>query len=368
MIVLLHSAPVFGAVESYVAEIVEGLQARGRRVVLLHPDTEELAPFRVLAGGTIRVEAYPEGLESGSAPHGIRYLRRRLREIRPEIVHVTDAWTMGMLAARLAGVPRVIVTHHTPELPRRDNLVGRVLWRLAWATGPEVIYTSESDRRTDNRRVRSHVVYHGIDLERFASAAPALAGNGRLVGNVARLAQQKGQSVLLDAAPLVLERHPDVRFVLVGDGELREDLERQAQRLGIADRVVFTGARSDVPELLASFAVFALPSYFEGLCYAVIEAQAAGVPVVATPVGGVQETVVPGETGVRCEVGDPVSLADGIARLLDDPPEARRLADEARRRVRERFAAERMVAETIAVYDAIHPAAPAPVRKPESIA
>jgi glycosyltransferase involved in cell wall biosynthesis len=186
---------------------------------------------------------------------------------------------------------------------------------------------------------------------RSVSAVPALSGNGRLVGNVARLAPQKGQSVLLDAAPLVLQRHPDVRFVLVGDGELRSDLERQAQRLGIADRVVFTGVRTDVPELLASLSVFALPSLFEGFCYSVIEAQAAGVPVVATPVGGVRETVVSGETGIRCEVGDPVSLAAGIARLLDDPDEAARLACEARRRVRERFAAERMVARTIGVYD-----------------
>src|SRR6202011_5664571 len=127
----------------------------------------------------------------------------------------------------------------------------------------------------------------------------------------------------------------------------RHDLERQAQQLGIADRVVFTGARTDVPELLASFSVFALPSFFEGLCYAVLEAQAAGVPVVATAVGGVRETVVAGETGVSCEVGDRVSLAAGITRLLDDPDEAARLANEARRRVRKRFAAERRAAGTL---------------------
>jgi glycosyltransferase involved in cell wall biosynthesis len=351
VIVLLLSAPVFGAVESYAAEIVKGLQVRGREATVLHPDADELAPLEALAAGTVRVEAYPPGLESGSALRGIRYLRRRLRELRPDVVHVTDSWTVGILAARMAGAPRVIVTHHTPELPRRDNALGRALWRVAWATRPEVIYTSESDRRTDGRSVDSRVIYYGIDLERFGSATPALNVGGRLVGNVARLAPQKGQSVLLDAAPLVLQRHPDVRFVFVGDGELRRELELHARRLGIADRVVFTGPRTDIPELLASFSVFALPSYFEGLCYAVIEAQAAGVPVVATPVGGVRETVVPGETGVRCEPGDPVSLADGIGALLDDPDEARRLAGEARRRVRDRFATERMVAETIAFYE-----------------
>lgn len=352
MIALLHSVPVFGAVESYVAEIVKGLKARGRDAVLLHPDSAELAPFGELAGGSIRVETYPPGLESGSAVAGVHHVHRRLRALGADVVHVTDCWTVGMLAARLAGVQRRLVTHHTPELPRQDNLAGRLLWRLAWATAPEVVYTSETDRETDGRRnLRTHVVYYGIDLERFGSALAAPPAEGRLVGNVARLAPQKGQNVLLDALPRVLERHPDTRFVLVGDGPLRSELEAQATRLGISDRVVFTGARSDVPELLASFSVFALPSHFEGLCYAVIEAQAAGVPVVATPVGGVRETVIADETGLRCEPGDPVSLADGIVRLLDDPDEARRLADEARRRVRERFATERMVAETIAIYD-----------------
>jgi glycosyltransferase involved in cell wall biosynthesis len=351
VIAFLQSAPVYGAVERYVAELVEGLRERGREVLLLHPATEELEPLRELAGGPICTEAYPPGLESGSALEAVSWLRGRLRRARPDVVHVTDTWSAAMVAARLAGVRRTIVTHHTPELRRRDNLVGRLVWWLAWATTPEVIYTSETDRATDGRNLRSYVVPLGIDVERFASAVPAPAANGPVVGNVARLAPQKGQRVLLEAAPLVLRRHPEMRFVLVGDGELRAELELQARRLGIADRVVFTGTRTDVPELLASFSVFALPSYFEGFCYAVIEAQAAGVPVVATPVGGVRETVVQGETGVTCEPGDPGSLAAGIVRLLDDPDEARRLAAEARRRVRERFAVERMVERTIAIYD-----------------
>ncbi len=351
MIALLQSAPVFGAVERYVVEIVKGLRESGRDAVLLHPDVQALDPFRELAGGSVAVEAYPPGLESGPAPRALRYLRRRLRKLAPDVVHVTDAWSVGMLAASLARVPRVLVTHHTPELPRGDNFVGRGLWRLAWATRPDVIYTSASDRNLEKRRLRSHVVPLGIDVERFANASPAPPAEGRLVGNVARLAPQKGQRVLLDAAPAVLARHPDVRFVFVGEGELRAELEAQARALRIADRIVFTGARDDVPELLASFSIFALPSLFEGLCVAVLEAQAAGVPVVATAVGGVRETVIPEETGIRCEPGDPASLADGIAHLLDHPDEAQRLAAEARRRVRERYTIERMVAQTIARYD-----------------
>jgi glycosyltransferase involved in cell wall biosynthesis len=242
----------------------------------------------------------------------------------------------------------VLVTHHTPELPRRENLHGRLWWRAGWATRPEVIYTSESDRRADGRQP-SHVVALGIDLERFAGATPALELDGRIVGNVARLAAQKGQRYLVEAAPAVLERHRDARFVIVGDGDLRGELEALARARGVADRFLFTGAREDVPGLLASFDLFAFPSLFEGLCLSVIEAQAAGVPVVATPVGGIRETVEDGVTGFVVPPADAGALADRIVFCLDHPDEARRAAEEARRRVA-RFSRERMLEETLAVY------------------
>ena len=155
----------------------------------------------------------------------------------------------------------------------------------------------------------------------------------------------------LDAALLVLERHRDARFVIAGDGELRAELERAAEPLG--DRVVFLGARHDVPDLLASFDVFAFPSLFEGLCLAVIEAQAAGVAVVATPVGGIVENVVDGETGLLVPPRDPRALAEAIVRLLDDPSLARSLAERARPRVLQRYSQERMVERTLALYESM---------------
>ena len=118
----------------------------------------------------------------------------------------------------------------------------------------------------------------------------------------------------------------------------------------MAGRVDFLGARDDVPGLLAGFTVFALPTRFEGLCLAVVEAQAAGLPVVATPVGGIRETVVPGETGLLVPVDDASALADAITVLLDDPGLAARLAAEGRRRAFERFSLERMVERTAALY------------------
>jgi glycosyltransferase involved in cell wall biosynthesis len=157
---------------------------------------------------------------------------------------------------------------------------------------------------------------------------------------------QKALHLLIEAAPAVLARHPDARFVIVGEGASRGELERLAEGLPFE----FTGERDDVPDLLAAFDVFAFPSDFEGLCYAVIEAQAAGVPVVATPVGGIPENVVPGETGMLVPTQDSTALADAINQLLDNPSEARRLATEARRRVLERYPISRMVERSLALY------------------
>jgi glycosyltransferase involved in cell wall biosynthesis len=338
VIAFVHGLRNWGAVEEYVAAVVRGLRARGDEVALLYPDDPVLAPFAELDAHTETFDLDAPGLTGR--------LARRLRKVRPRIVHATEVFPQALLAARLAGARRLYVTHHTPELPRSDNLAGRAWQRLGWAMRPEVIYTSDTDRRNDRRMLRAHVVPLGIDLTRFRNGRPALAG--RIVGNVARLAEQKGQRDLIAAAPHVLERHPDVRFVVAGDGELREELERLARPLG--DRFTFLGPRDDVPDLLASFEVFAFPSRYEGLCLAVIEAQAAGVPVVATPVGGIRETVLDGETGWLVPARDVEALAERISWCLDNADEARSAAAEARRRVLERFSVERMVAETLALY------------------
>jgi glycosyltransferase involved in cell wall biosynthesis len=343
MVVLLHPARAYGAVERYVTALARAL---GDECVLVHPGVEQ---FERLGVKTLPL-----------ARPTVPSLMKVLRGLRPRLAHVTDVWPQAVVAARLARVPRLLVTHHTPELPRGDNLAGRAWQRLGWALRPEVIYTSESDRARDGRRP-SYVIPLGIDLERFAAARAAPAGEVSLVGTVGRLAPQKDQQTLLEAAALV----PEARFVLVGDGELRLELERRAAELEIADRVTFTGAREDVPELLASFDVFAHPSLFEGFCLAVLEAQAAGVPVVATPVGGIPETVVDGETGLLVPTRDPAALAAAIRRLLEDREFAQRLADAARLSAR-RYSTERMVEETLKVYSSGRRANAISVSEPEA--
>lgn len=305
-------------------------------IALLHRGTEHGAVERYLdqLGAALGTEAAV--VREESLPRLVQALRR----LQPRVAHVIDVWPQAVVAARLARVPRVLVTHHTPALPRQDNVAGRLWQRLGWAAKPEVIYTSEADRAAD-RREPSHVIPLGIDVEHFAGAKPALETDRPIVGSVGRLAEQKGYDTLLEAAKLV----PEAKFVVVGDGELRSRLEARA-----GANVHITGRRDDVPELLASFAVYAQPSRYEGLCVAVLEAQAAGVPVIATPVGGMRDTVVHEETGLVVPVGDAQALAAAVTRLLEDRALGARLAAEAARRLRERYTESGMTEQTLALY------------------
>jgi glycosyltransferase involved in cell wall biosynthesis len=184
-----------------------------------------------------------------------------------------------------------------------------------------------------------------------------------VVGVLARLAPCKGLEVFIDAARMVADRVPDARFLSVGDeGALNGDavragasyryaLEQHAERLGLRDRVVFTGFRLDVPEVLAELAISVLPSVTgEGLPNSVLESMAAGLPVIATDAGGTKEAVVDGETGMLVPPSDAVSLARVIGQLLADPDLRMRFGEAGRRRIAERFSLERMAHEMQGLY------------------
>ena len=169
------------------------------------------------------------------------------------------------------------------------------------------------------------------------------------IGNVAALAPHKAQDDLLRAAALVLARRDDVRFFVVGEGALRAELEALARELGIAARVVFTGFRSDALDLLRAFDVFVMSSYLEGLGTSIMDAQALGVPVVATRTGGIPELVEDGVTGLLTPPRNPAALADAMLRFLGD--EALRHACAQTARVRSsRYDYRTMVYKTLDAY------------------
>jgi glycosyltransferase involved in cell wall biosynthesis len=203
-----------------------------------------------------------------------------------------------------------------------------------------------------------HVVENAADIERFdvtddggvdVRAELGLGADHHVMTMVGTFKQQKGHTFLIAALREVAAEHPDLRVLLVGDGELLPSIEREAAAAGVTC-VQFLGSRRDVDRLLAASDSFVLPSLWEGLPVALVEAAAAGLPVIATDVSGSREVVVHGTTGLLVPPGDVGALADAIDALLADPRRAAAMGDAGRRRVRERFSAAGQAEQLAALF------------------
>lgn len=207
------------------------------------------------------------------------------------------------------------------------------------------------------------VIRNGVDLSGFAGPADpdgvrrelGLAPGTPLVAVVSRLTPLKGLENLLEAAAMLKPRYPDARFLVVGDtGPMEvpylDDLKQLAIRLGVGDRVIFTGYRSDVPALLSGVSVSVMPSLNEALSNVLLESMGAGAPTVATRVGGTPEALVHEQTGLLVTPGDSRAIADAVGRLLDEPSLARRLGESARSLIQDHFSVDRMVQSTQDLY------------------
>jgi glycosyltransferase involved in cell wall biosynthesis len=189
--------------------------------------------------------------------------------------------------------------------------------------------------------------------ERCLLAELGVPADSPVIGNVAALTPHKDHATLLGAMPRVLRAVPAARLVVVGDGELRSSLEAEARRLGLAERCVFTGFRSDVDRLIPAFSLLCLTSTTEALGSSLLDAMCFGRPIVATATGGIPEAVVHGETGLLVPVGDPAALASALTRLLVAADQREALGRAGRRRFEGAFTAEKMVDETLRLYDGL---------------
>jgi glycosyltransferase involved in cell wall biosynthesis len=205
------------------------------------------------------------------------------------------------------------------------------------------------------------VIRNGVDLPRLDKRAKAgpirqefgIADDSPIVTVLARLNEMKGIQYFLDAAPAVLSIFPKTRFLIVGDGPARADLQQYAERVGLGSSVIFTGFRMDVPEILKATSISVLPSLSEGLSNVLIESMAAGVAVVATSVGGNPEIVDDGATGILIPPRDAGSIARAITQILSSPEMAARLGAAGRERIESRFSMERAVHETQSLYTSL---------------
>lgn len=273
-------------------------------------------------------------------------------------LHSSHALALGLWAKLFAPRLRLVASRRVDF-----HLGGHVLSRLKHSSRlvDRIVCISDAVRDvllSDGVPLSKIIVIHsGVDTHRFDGVAPpphfrrALGiPDGHLVaGTVAALADHKDYPTLLLAARLVLDREPDISFVAVGDGPLYDRLQEQARTLGLGRRFLFTGFREDVGNFLKTFDVFVLASKLEGMGTSVLDAQAAGVPVVACRSGGIPEIVRHGETGLLVPTGDAPALAAAILELARDPGLRARLSDRAKKTVRN-FDVSRTVERHLQLY------------------
>jgi len=352
--------PGKGGAEYQLHELLRHLDRRRfvPRVFVLAAGRGWVEPIRALG---VAVEEIPR---RGPADlQRLARLRSALRRCAPHVLH-TIMWSgnsYGRLAALGLAIPVVIAAEHC-VMPYRgwQLVVERALARMtdAHLVNCEAIAAWQVERER-LARGKIEVIPNGIDLGRLpafslarraARLAAGLEPNRRLVAGVGRLEAEQDFPTFLRAAAMIAAQFPDVDFLVVGEGEERGALEALAGRLGLGTRVVFTGLRHDVAQLLAAADVLALTSTYEGFPNVLLEGMAAGAVPVATSVGGCRELVTNGETGLLAPPRAPAAVAAAVARVLGDPALARRLATAARRRVEGAFSVEVMARRTMDAY------------------
>ncbi len=283
-------------------------------------------------------------------------LRRVIREHDIDIVMTTlfYADVMGALVGKWGGARGVFCweTISSPVwlVPHR-----KWMYRLAISFADKVIAVSQATARwsVEERGVpqsKIMVIPYGVNTDLYQPGDEhqlrdelGIAREDPVVGMVARLHDQKGHRYLIQAAHRLVSSIPNLKILLVGDGPLREELEQQVRDYSLQDHFIFLGFRHDVHRLLRIFDVFTLPSMYEGLPNVVLEAMAAGLPVVATPVDGTKEAVVDGDTGILVPPRDSDALATALSSVIEDASARKRYGEQGLKRIREHFTLEKQV-------------------------
>jgi glycosyltransferase involved in cell wall biosynthesis len=281
-----------------------------------------------------------------------------IRRQKPDLVHAhtSKAGLLARLAARITATPVVFTAHawsFANGLPAFQRWVAIPLERLAAAVGGRIITVSDANREKAQRQS----IARGENLTRIWNGIPDTGVSANpgtrdctTIITVARFAPQKDHILLLQALSHV---DGNWRLIFVGDGPTRRQVESTAAELGLSSRIEFLGDRSDIPQLLSQVDVFVLPSKSEGLPLVILEAMRAGLPVIATNVGGVAEAVADGITGFLTGVNDEVQLRNRIQQLIASPELMRKMGRAGRRQYEQDFQIEIMVRKTVAVYEEV---------------
>ena len=286
-----------------------------------------------------------------------------MKRLGIDVVHThnTQAFFDGTLGALFAGAKTVINTDHARNFPDavRYMIAEWALSKFAYKVVGCSDHTSQQLIKYEKISPKKVVtIPNGIDGSRFKinidreakRTELGIRSQGAILGIAVRISEQKGITFMLNAMRAILRKHPETTLVIAGDGELKSSLEEEARALGIAESVIFCGPRKDIPELLQLFDVYVLPSVWEGLPMIILEAMAAGCPIVASDVGGVSSAVKHDETGLLVPAGDIDNLSAAVIRLLDDTSLRETFAKRATDRFETYFSADSMTAKYTQLY------------------
>ena len=290
-------------------------------------------------------------------------LIRVIKKYKIDIVH-THLWTSdfwGRIAAKLAGVPVIISTVHNVDVwkPKVFLLIDRILSYFTdkiIAVSNTVKYFYINNAKIPKNKIET--IYNGIDVDKFNIKVNrnikrrelGLNADTKVLAVIGRLVEQKGHIYFLECFRKLLGKYSDIQGLIVGDGPLRGELEERSKMLGLNGRVIFTGIRNDIPEILKIIDVLVVPSLYEGLPTIILEAMAAGVPVVATNVGGNSEIIVNGETGFIVPPKDSSVLAEYIGKILENNNLVESMRVMSRERAIQYFSLDKMMREVEGIY------------------
>ncbi|MGB0383525.1 MAG: glycosyltransferase [Ardenticatenaceae bacterium] len=303
---------------------------------------------------------------------GLRRLIAYLRQQRTDLLHtqLEFADTMGSLAAKIVGIPSVTTLHTFDSSPKGERLYWRLKlrWWVMRRLCSRIIAVSEGTRQhhihNGNLPPKQVVtLYNGIDLSRFSQhdqrwrlakrQALGIPADAPLLTTVAVLRPAKGIQYLIEALPAILEAQPETYYLVVGDGEHKETLKELVEAHELTKRVIFTGMRHDIPDLLAISDLFVLPTLGEALPTVLAEAMAAQKPIVVSEVGGVPEMVSHGRNGLLVPPGEPERLAEACIQILQNPDQAQAMARAGRQIVEDRFNIRKQVQQLEQLYQEI---------------
>ncbi|HWF07890.1 MAG TPA: glycosyltransferase family 4 protein [Bryobacteraceae bacterium] len=356
-VLFLITRPERGGAQVHVLDLMRGLRDRCD-VELAAGDDEDRFLFEEAAKLGISCHVLPSLRQPVGVLRDARALveiSALLRRTRPNLVHAhtSKAGVLGRLAASLHGVPAIFTSHSwsfAEGTSWKWKAVGVPLERAAGRARGLIINVSEANRDLALKykvapAARMVTIHNGIPDEPWTYSEPD--GDEPAIVMVARFAPQKNQAMLLDAIAQI--RRP-FRVVFVGAGPTLAAVDEKARTMGLTGRVTFAGNRSDVPAILRQSAIFALPTNWEGFPISILEAMRAGLPIVASDVGGVREAVVDGDNGFLVRRDDTSQLRRSLQTLLDDPEKRRRMALRSRQLFEQRFTAQHMLEKTFGLY------------------